>query len=135
MKFLSTIILIFALILESTITTIPLIFITLLCFMVVFKESSLFFAAFIFGLLLDLATFKTPGLSSVGLVTLLFLILLYQNKFEIATNSFILVSSFLGSFIFLLISGYTNSIILESIISLVIGIGLFKLLQKVNKIW
>jgi len=132
MKFLALFLLTLALILESTITTMPLIFITLLCLTVVLKENWIFFFAFIFGLMLDLVTFKTPGLSSTFFVVFLFLALLYRSKFEIATNYFVLVSSFIGSFIFLLIAGYTNSIILESIISSIIGVVLFKSLQRIN---
>ena len=134
MKFLALFLLTLALILESTITTIPLIFVTLLCLTVVLKENWMFFFAFIFGLMLDLVTFKTPGLSSSFFVVFLFSVLLYRSKFEIATNYFVLASSFIGSFIFLLIAGYTNSIILESIISSIIGIVLFKVFQRVNKI-
>lgn len=134
MKFSAIVILIFALILESTITSIPLILIALLCFMVVSKNNSLFAAAFIFGFLLDLALFKTLGLSSAIIVTFLFLVLLYQNKFEIATNSFILVSSFLGSFGFLLALGYNKSIIFESLLSSLLALLLFILLKRFTKV-
>ena len=134
MKFLAIIILILALILESTVTTLPLILISLLCFMVISKDNSLFIAAFIFGLLLDLALFKTPGLSSICLVIFLFLVLLYQNKFEIATNSFILVASFLGSLGFLLVLHYNNLVLFESIVSSLLALLLFIAFKRFTKI-
>ena len=134
MKFFAVLILIFGLILESTITTLPLLLIVLLCFMVLLKDNSLFIAAFIFGLLLDLVLFKALGLSSAFLVTFLFLVLLYQDKFEIATNSFILVASFVGSVGFLLILGYNNSVFFESVVSCLIAVLLFIFLKRFVKI-
>ena len=83
MKFLAVILLSLALILEASLTTIPFILLVLLCLMVLTRESWLFALAFVFGLLLDLLTFKTLGFSSAFLTAILFLVLLYQSKFEI----------------------------------------------------
>jgi cell shape-determining protein MreD len=134
MKFLALSLLLLMLVLEVGLTTIPLIFLVLLCLVVTFKANWLFMMAFFFGLLFDLLSFKTLGVSSAFLVTFLFLALLYQSKFEIATGYFVAIASFLGSFLFLLFQGYTHLIILQSISSAIIGLLLFKLLQRVNKI-
>jgi cell shape-determining protein MreD len=133
MKFLAIILLLLALVLEVSITTIPFIFLILLCLTVISRANWLFLLAFIFGLLFDLLAFKALGISSSFFVAFLFLVLLYQSKFEITTGYFVLVASFLGSFLFLLLQGYTNSIILQAILSSIIGLLLFKLMQKFSK--
>jgi len=133
MKFLAVVLLLLALILEVSLTTIPFIFLVLLCLTVLFKENWLFVLAFIFGLLFDLLSFKTVGFSSAFFVLMLSLVLLYQSKFEITTGYFVLIASFLGSFLFLVISGYHNSLILEPLLSAIIGLLLFKLIQKFTK--
>jgi len=133
MKFLAVVFLLLALLSEVSLTTIPFIFLVLLCLMVVFKGNWLFAAAFVFGLLFDLLSFKTVGFSSSLLVVFLFLVLLYQSKFEITTGYFVLISSFLGSFLFLALSGYHNSLILESLLSAIIGFLLFKLIKRFTK--
>jgi len=133
MKLLAIILLLVALILEVSLTTIPFIFLVLLCLTVLLREDWLFIAAFIFGLLFDLFSFKTIGVSSSFFVAFLFLVLLYQSKFEITTDYFILIASLLGSFCFLFFQGYTNSIILQTAVSAIIGLCLFKLMQKFNR--
>jgi len=129
MKTLSVILLTLALILESALTTIPLILLVLLALTSLFKNNFVFVGAFIFGFLFDLITLRTVGLTGIFFVVFLFLILLYQSKFEITTNAFIIVASFLGSFCFLLINGITSNIILEPIVSTILGLAIFTLLK------
>lgn len=133
MKFLSIVLLLFSLILESSITTIPLVFISLLVLTVVYKDNFIFLLAFIFGILLDLLYFKNIGASSIYFVIFLFLVLIYQSKFEITTNIFVLIASFFGSLGFLLLFSYENSIIFQAIAGAIIGLIMFKFLQKTNK--
>jgi cell shape-determining protein MreD len=101
----------------------------LLCLLVLLRENWLFVFAFAFGLVLDLVSFKTLGISSAFFVVFLFLVLLYQSKFEIATNAFIFFSSLLGSFAYLMILGYNNSLILQTILSSIIGLLLFRFVR------
>lgn len=133
MKFLAVFLLSIALILEASLTTIPFVFLGLLVLMVLARANWLFLLAFIFGVLLDLVGFKTPGTSSLFFLIILFLILLYQSKFEIATNAFILAVSFLGSFGYLFLLGYHQNLLLQAVVSSIIGLLLFKLIQKYNK--
>jgi cell shape-determining protein MreD len=133
MKFLALSLLLLALVLEVGLTTIPLIFLVLLCLVVIFKVNWLFMLAFVFGFLFDLLSFKTLGVSSTFLATFLFLVLLYQSKFEITTGYFVAISSFLGSFLFLLLQGYTHLIVIQAVVSSVIGLLLFKLIQRFAK--
>jgi len=133
MKPLSLLILILALILQASITTIPLVFLVLLSLTVISKDAIIISAAFIAGVLIDILSFQTPGITSAILITFLFLVLLYQRKFEIATNYFILGASFLGSIIILFIIGNNHLIIFEAIISSIIGFLIFNLF-KTSKI-
>jgi cell shape-determining protein MreD len=133
MKFLAIVILALALILEVSITTIPLLFLVLLCLMVLIKGDWLFILAFVFGLIFDLLAFKTLGATSAFLVAFLFLVLLYQSKFEITTGYFVTIAAFLGSFLFLFLQGYTHLIIVQAIVSSVIALLVFKLTQKFGK--
>lgn len=132
MRFLSFILLIFALLLETSLTTIPLVLTTLICLTVVYKQNFVFVLAFIFGLFLDLILLNQIGMSSILFVVFLFLILMYQRKFEIKTASFVLVSSFLGSFIYLWIFSYHNLIIPQAIAGAIIGLIIFGFLKKLN---
>jgi cell shape-determining protein MreD len=133
MKFLAIILLLLALVLEISITTIPFVFLVLLCLTVVLRENWLFLLAFIFGLLFDLLSFKTLGVSGVFLTAFMFLVLLYQSKFEITTGYFVLIASFVGSLLFLLLQGYTQVILIQALVSSIIALLLFKSIQKFNK--
>lgn len=134
MNFLLLFLLILALIFESTLTTIPLVFLILLCFTIIYKENWIFIYGFLFGFLFDLVSFKTIGLSSIYFISFIFLVLLYQRKFEITTYYFVIVASFLGSFGFLLLLGYNNSIIIQSLISSLFSFFIFITLKRFIKL-
>lgn len=125
--------LLLSLVLEVSVTTIPLVFLVLLSLTVIYREENLFFFAFLFGILLDLFLVKTLGLSSVYMVFVMFLILIYQRKFEIATNYFVFIASFLGSLGFLFFLGYNNLVVLQSLTSGFLGVLIFILLKKALK--
>jgi len=132
MKFLAVLLLSIALILEASITTIPFVLLILLVFMAASRANWLFILAFVFGILLDLMGFKTLGISSTFFIIVLFLILLYQSKFEIATGVFILAVSFLSSFGYLFLLGYHQNLFLQAALSSIIGLIMFKLVLRVN---
>ena len=131
MKLLIIILLTISLILESSITTIPLILLVLLVSTVVIKDDIVFLLAFIFGILLDVLTFKTIGLSSAFFTFLVFLILIYEKKFEINTLSFIAFSTLLSSFLFLIFFQRGN-IIVQSLVSTAIGLIFFAAFKKLS---
>jgi cell shape-determining protein MreD len=130
MKFIAIALLLLALFLEVSLITIPLIFLVLLCFVVIFRENWLFPLAFIFGILFDLLSFKTLGVTSAFLVLILFLVLLYQSKFEITTGYFVIIASFLGSLLFLFLQGYTHLIFVQAVVSSIIALSMFEILKK-----
>lgn len=107
MKQLYILVLLFlAILVESSITTIPIVLSIILILYIFTKSPWVFLAAFISGLFLDIFSVRTLGQTSLFLITFLFIITLYERKFEIATNYFVLFSSFFGSLIFLIIFGY-----------------------------
>jgi cell shape-determining protein MreD len=85
------------LLLQSFITTLPLIIVWLVIFYVFFQDSRAFFLAFLSGVILDSSSVQTIGLSSLYLVGFVFLLSLYEKKFEIQTLPFVALSSFLGA--------------------------------------
>jgi cell shape-determining protein MreD len=130
MKFLAFFLLLISLVLEASLTTIPFVFLVLLVFIAISRANWLFVLAFIFGILLDLVGFKTLGMSSIFFLVFLFLVLLYQSKFEIATNAFVWGASFVGSFVYLVLFGGNQNLLLQAVLSSIIGLLLFKLIQR-----
>lgn len=129
MKIIPSILLLISLVLEASITTLPLILLVLICITVIYKDYSVFFLALVFGIFLDIFTFKPIGLSSTFFIFIIFLILIYQRKFEITTNYFVFFASFLTSLSFLFLSGNMN-IVVQSVISSLIGLLIFNLLLR-----
>jgi cell shape-determining protein MreD len=127
---LSFVLLFISLILESSLTTIPLTFIVLLCLTVVYKDNFVFFLAFVFGVFLDILSFNTIGVSSIFFISSIFLVLIYQKKFEITTYPFVLIASFIGSISFLLLLGFSDLIIIQSVVSSLLAVLLFHVLRK-----
>lgn len=92
-------------VLESSITTLPLSLMILIFAGVVTRSNNIFGLAFLSGLILDFLSFKTAGISSIYFVSFVFIIFLYQKKFEIQTLHFIIIFSFLGSLGYLFLTG------------------------------
>lgn len=124
MVFFFTVSLLFALLLEGTVTTFPLVLVVLLCFTAITKNTVAFPVAFIAGMFLDILTIRTIGVSSIFFMVFLFMILLYQRKYEINSYPFVFFASFLGSLGFLLLSGRGN-FFLDSLISSFIALLMF----------
>lgn len=131
MKFIPSLFLLVSLILEASVTTLPLILLVLICLTVIYKDYSVFFRSLIFGIFLDIFTLKTIGQSSIFFITVMFLILMYQKKFEITTNYFVIFASFFACLSFLFVFGNGN-IIAGSIVSVLIGLLMFIFLQKIK---
>lgn len=130
MKILSLILLTSALLLETTLTTLPLVLITIVIFTVIYRQNFIFILGFVFGILLDLILFKTAGGSSLFFTVFVFLILIYQRKFEINTASFVLISLFFGSFFYLLLFSNHNLIVLQAMVSSLIGLLIFNIIKR-----
>lgn len=97
-----------ALILEVSFTTLPIVFLTLFIIYIFQKKANVFFFAFLFGILLDIFSVRAIGQTGIFFLAFLFLVALYEKKFETETIPFAFAFSFLGSFIYLLFFNYTN---------------------------
>ena len=117
-----------AIILESTITTLPLVFIVLFFSAVVFDTPALFVWSFLSGLVLDTLLFQPLGESSIFFLACLALAWLYERKFEIRSIPFMLVFSFLGSMGYIWLFGGSD-IFLQGVLSAGVGLGIFFLMR------
>ena len=132
MKLTASIIFLLSLFLESSVTTLPLVFLALLCLAVLTRKEWVFVIAFIVGVLLDAFSFRALGQSSLYFIIYIFLVFLYERKFEISTKYFIFIASFLGSFGFLIIFSY-NNLVLQSLVSSIIAVSVFSILSRFHK--
>ncbi len=123
-------ILLFAsIIFESTITTVPLALTVLTVYVILNKQTRFFYAGFAGGIILDSLTVRVLGSSSAFFVIWLYLILLYDRKYEIRTLMFVFVSIFFGSVIFLYLFKY-NYIFLNALAGSATGMVLFLVLKR-----
>jgi rod shape-determining protein MreD len=93
----------FSVLLESF-STFPFVLILLVFLSIHLPKSNVLFLAFLGGILLDILLFRSLGISSIFLVVFTFLTLSYQNKFEADTTAFVGLFSFVGSFLYLLLT-------------------------------
>lgn len=119
----------FFLFLETGGFQLPLSLLFLLVFFAVTKSERAFLLAFFIGLLLDTLLIRTLGLTSLFFVVFLFLIHLYERKYEIKTLPFVLIALFFGVGIYGLLFDYHLGII-PYILTLGIGGLFFVFLQK-----
>lgn len=108
---------------EGTMTSLPLVLVCLLCLTIMRRDASVFLFAVISGIVLDVLSLRPIGSSSLFFVLFIFLLLLYQRKYEIDSYPFVAASTFFGSMIFLALFG--GQVVIESFISMFIGLGLF----------
>lgn len=125
------VILIISLLLEATFTTIPLLLVVFNLYTIIYKKEKVFAYAFLFGGLFDILAFKSVGLSPFLLILFLAFVLLYKRKFEIETSVFVVISTFLGSLIYLFFI-FSKPLVLESFLASIISVIVFKILGKVN---
>lgn len=122
------------LMLEGSYTFLPLVLLAVLVLFIKTQKEDVFYIAFLAGIVLDLFTLRTLGTSSAFFLVCLFVIILYARKFEISTIPFVLISSFVGSFVFLIFSGVGNYLLILSILSSFIALLMFMFLEKGKQI-
>lgn len=120
--------LIISVFLEGTFTTIPLTLLVLLCLMIVKRDAGIFPLAFFAGLLIDAMTLRPLGVTSLFLLFVLFVLLLYQRKYEMYTYQFVLVAGFITSILFLAIFRY-EAIVWQALASALFACALFALVK------
>lgn len=133
MRILYILFLILALILESTIIKAPLVLSVIAAISSIEKVETVFLVAFIAGLILDVITFSTPGLRSLFLISFVFMIYFYERKFEINNLLFVIFSSVVGSFIYIVLIYPNSFFLLQMGISVVTSVLVFTILSKTVK--
>lgn len=123
----------FAILLQSFVTSVPLT-IPIIIFSAVFIRTNIvFFLAFFSGFFLDLLTLNLLGVSSLFFVILVFIIYLYQRKFEIDNAIFVSFISFVASLIYLFLMGSNYAVLSSFMIFLLAGISFLVYKLTTNK--
>ena len=115
----------------SGITTIPFPIGLLAIVTILSKKPWVFFLALGLGLFLDLISIRALGYTSLALTIFVFILFLYERKFETRTIAFVFISTLLGSAIYLIIFGY-QQIFLQSLVNSLLAVLIFKIIQKSN---
>ena len=120
--------------LQGSVTTLPLVILFFLNAAVVAKKTWIFPISFLTGLVLDILLLNPMGTTSLFLVIFLFIILLYDKKFDIQTFPFVFLASFIGSLTYFIAILHIPNIFTQAIISAVISTLSFWILVQFNKI-
>lgn len=121
-----------SLFLEITTTTLPLVFLFLLLLYIYQQKPWIFFIPFFFGIVLDAVTLKPVGTTSAFFLIFFFFLFLYERKFERYSGYFVFFSSFLGSSVYLWVSG-GSSIIIQSLVAACLALLLFSAINLITK--
>jgi len=122
-------ILVLIVIIAGGITTLPLSIGLLTVDAVVFRKPWVFSLALGLGLFSDLTTMGILGYSSLLFTLYVFLVFLYERKFETRTVVFVFISTFVGSAIYLTLFAY-RIIWSQALINAIIWAFLFKAISK-----
>lgn len=115
---------VFSIFFEGALSAVPLVLVCLICLTISMRSSLLFLLAFVAGIMLDAFALRPLGGTSIFFLIVVFLILLYQRKYELNSYPFVFIASFVSSLLFLILFGY-DSIFLRSLESTVIALTLF----------
>src|SRR5689334_21830140 len=100
------ILLVFFTILEATIIQLPLTLLLLLVITIFYRSEWSFIFAIAIGIILDSLLFRPIGETSLFFCVFLFLVFLYEQKFELKTPAFGVFMSLFGSLFYFLLFGY-----------------------------
>jgi cell shape-determining protein MreD len=123
------IILVFPL-LEGSVISLPFSLLSLIFLATTRKHVSVFFLAIVNGLILDLITLRPLGITGIFYTVFLFLLFLYERKYETSTLPFILSAVFVGVLIYSVIFNNTH-ITLQIILSIIIITLVYSLSAKI----
>ncbi|CAN5203797.1 hypothetical protein BH11PAT1_BH11PAT1_1720 [soil metagenome] len=113
-----------ALLLEGIVTTLPLTLLALIILLLQKRAEWIFLLAFGSGLVLDILTLRPLGQTSIFFLIFLFLMLLYERKYEIQSMPFVMAVSGIGSVAYLL-SVHSTMIFWQGVVSALIAGILF----------
>lgn len=113
----------FSILFEATVTTLPLVLVILLCIAIFYQKMWVFPLGLLSGLLLDSLSFRIPGETSLFFLVFLYIIFLYEKKFEIQSLPFVIFTSGIGALGFLIIFHFSFIIQQTIIITLFAGLS------------
>lgn len=120
-----------AVVLETSVVQLPLTLLVLLSCAVIFGSDLIFFLAFLLGFLIDGLLFRALGVTSLFFLLFVLLIFVYEKRFELKSIQFIILFSFLGSTLYLLMFGFSN-FLLQLLESVLCGVLIFFMVSMVN---
>lgn len=132
LKWLLIIAFLIGLFLQGTITSIPIVLDIILLYYIYKRDLSIYLIAFLMGIVIDVLLIGQIGLSSLCFVFFLFIIGLYEKKFEINSAPFVFASTFFGSAIYLFLYNYSG-IFIKAIVSSFFALLFFQLMSFLQK--
>ena len=121
-----------SLIVEGVISTAPFVLLFLILLYIYTRKDSVFIYAFISGLFLDIFQVRVLGETALFFLPVLFLLFLYQRKFEIASLPFVIFSVFISSYCYLFFFIQVD-ILLQTIFITILGAIIFLLLERMGQ--
>jgi len=120
------------LLLQASLTTVPFLLAFLLMLTIQKRDRFVLAVAFLVGLLYDFLTVQSLGVSSLFFVCFVFIILLYQKKYEIDTLYFVAFASFFGSLLYLVLFGL-QSIFSQALVVMGLSVVVFVVGKRMSK--
>lgn len=117
--------------LENTYILLPLTFDLLLLYYITTRNPVVFSIAFVAGIVTDMLSVKTVGISSLFFLLVLLIVILYERKFEIQTYPFVFFASLFGGSVYLYFLTY-GSVFLPALVNSIIVVMLFRLTKKIS---
>lgn len=90
-----------ALMLEGSLTSLPLVLSALIIFRAIIKSDLIYLLAFVSGIFLDIFLVRHLGQTSIIFLVIFFLTSLYEKKFEVDSLLFVTIATCLTSFFYL----------------------------------
>jgi len=110
---------------ESVFTTIPIVFLTVVVLYVIQKQAWILALAFSAGLFLDIMLVRQIGTTAFFLTCFLFLVFLYERKYEVQSYWFVFFSTIGGSLLYTLF--FRGEVLIgESIAAALLSLLLFE---------
>ncbi|MBI2443197.1 MAG: hypothetical protein HYV40_04815 [Candidatus Levybacteria bacterium] len=118
------VLLLLAVIVEGTVVSLPFVLSLLIVFHIVYRSWWVLVAAFVAGLLLDSMLFRQLGQSSLLFLSLLFLMIVYERRFEVQSKLFFLLAQGFGISSYLLFFG-SSAFVLQTLLIVLFGCIVF----------
>lgn len=124
--------LIMAVLFEGTITSLPLVLMMLIITATQIHSTNIFLVGFVGGIVLDIVLIRPIGETSSYFLIILFLMSMYEKKYEVGSALFVTIFTFIASGIYFLIFPAPQRLLQIGTITAIAFIG-FYLLQTVNR--